>query len=320
MHKNNLSGVDQGFIGPQGVRIFATVFFVIASCKLALTQQAAVYEGFTKPHYDIMVAATEIGLIEEVLVEEGEQVKKGQVIACLEDSVQRASVKIAELQAKMKGESDAAKAEAFLHRSKTLRLRELAKEKMARPDELLRSEADLEIAEARQRASMEQERLRELELERYKAQLERRKVRAPMDGLVAKVLRAPGEYVTPSDPAVIRLLVRDHLFADFSVPAEEALNMSVGTRVRVFLRSTAKSVNASIHSISPSIDGESGTLEVRVKLPNPYGEVRDGDRCTMQIAPNKRSARLPGVNTNPNETDMVMQSRASDLSHGRTVK
>ena len=287
------------------IGLFSLCFF--ASPSTVLAQQSPVYEGFTKPHFDIMVAATEIGQIAEVLVEEGDSVQKGTLIAKLEDSVQKSLVRIAELQASMKGETDAAKAEAFLHRSKTLRLRELAKDKMARPDEVLRAQADLEIAEARQRAAIEQEQLRGLELDRYRIQLERRKVLSPMDGVVAEVFRAPGEYITPGDPAVIRLLVTDHLIAEFNVRVEEALEMTEGTQVRVFLRSTARTVNAKIHTISKSIDGESGTLKVRVLLPNERGELRDGDRCTMQVAPSKRAARLPEIFAKPNETDVVIQ-------------
>ena len=282
----------------------------------ATAQQAAVYEGFTKPHFDIMVAATEIGRIDEVLVEEGDRVKKGQVVARLEDSMQRASVRIAELQSTMKGETEAAKAEAFLHRTKTLRIRELAKEEMARPDELLRAEADLEIAEARQKAALEQEKLRQLELERYRLQVERRKVVAPMDGIVASVFHSPGEYITPSDPAVVRSLVTDQLFGEFSVPVEDTVDMQPGTRVRVFIRSSAKSINTSVYSLSRSIDGQSGTVQVKVILPNPHDELRDGDRCTMQLAPNKRAARLPKVYAKPAETEMVLKSRASNLLTG----
>ena len=96
-----------------------------------------IYEGFTEPRYDIMVAATEIGRLEDVLVEVGDRVQQGQTIARLEDSLQASSVKIAKLQAEIHGEADAARAEAFLRKTRYDQIRELAADKMARPNELL---------------------------------------------------------------------------------------------------------------------------------------------------------------------------------------
>ncbi len=269
---------------------------IVSTPGLAMSQDTSlVYDGFTEPEHDIMVAAVEIGRLEEVLVKPGDRVAKGQVVARLEDSMQRASVKIADLQSKMQGEIEAARAEVMLHNEREKQIRRLATENMARPDELLRAEADLRIAESRYKTALEQQQLRGLELERYRLQVDRRKVMAPMNGVVAKVFRKPGEYITPSDPSVIRLLVTDKLHAVFAVPIEDADRMTEGADVRVYLRSRAKTIHAKIASLATAIDGESGTIEVRVILDNKESKLLAGDRCTMQLAPNKRQARLPAV-------------------------
>jgi RND family efflux transporter MFP subunit len=167
---------------------------------------------------------------------------------------------------------------------------------MARPDELTRAETDLSIAVARARAAEEQLKLRELELQRYRLQLERRKVRVPMDGVVSQVFRKPGEYITPGDPAVIRLLVMDKLYAVFNVPVEDTSLIKLGTPVRVFLRSTSATIDATVSFIAPDIDGESGTVQIRVELDNPDRRLLAGDRCTLRLASTKRpeTARVPG--------------------------
>ena len=256
--------------------------------------QQETHEGFTHPRYDIMVAATEIGRIEEVMVEEGDLVTAGDTIAKLEDAIQAASVRIAEMQAKMRGEIEAAEAEVELYESHLAPLRKLASENMARPDELLRAQADLQVANARLTAAIEQSELRALELERYKLQLDRRKVRAPMAGVISQVFRQPGEYITPADPAVVQLLVTDQLYAVFNIPVEDALNVQVGDPASVYLRSQSSTIATKVHSVSPSIEGESGTLAIRTILPNADGKLRSGDRCTLQFATSqRRSANLP---------------------------
>ncbi len=249
-----------------------------------------VYEGFTEPKHDIMVAATEIGRLESVAVEVGDLVKAGQEIGHLEDALQASSVRIAQLQTEMTGELEAAKAEADLHHSRTMTLRKLAADDVARPDELVRAETDLRIANARYAAAREQLSLRQLELERYQLQLERRKIRVPLDGVVSKVFHKPGEYITPGDPAVIRLLVMDKLFAVFNVPVEDTAVIKLGTRVRIFLRSSSKTIDAAVSFIAPDIDGESGTVQIRVELDNAEGQLLAGDRCTLHLAPGTHSA------------------------------
>ncbi|MEM1069799.1 MAG: efflux RND transporter periplasmic adaptor subunit [Planctomycetota bacterium] len=244
-----------------------------------------IYEGFTEARHDVMVAATEIGRLESVSVEVGDEVTTGQVIGQLEDALQQSSVRIAELQISMTGELEASRAEVELHTTRTQLLRKLAADGMARPDELARAETDLRIASAKYLTVQEQMKLRELELERYRLQVERRLVRVPMDGVVSEVFHRDGEYITPADPAVVRLLVVDKLYGVFNVPVEEMEMIRVGTPARIFLRSSGKSINVKVTSISPAIDGESGTVQLRVELDNSKREMLVGDRCTLRVLP-----------------------------------
>lgn len=267
------------------------------SPTVSASSQTMIYEGFTEPRYDIMVAATEIGRLETVHVEVGDRVQAGQIVGQLEDVIQASSVRIATLQTKMTGELKAAKADVDLHQSRTESLRKLAADGMARPDELVRAETDLRVASSRYLAVQEQLQLRNLELERFQLQLQRRKIRAPMDGVISQLFHQPGEYITPGDPAVVRLLVMDKLYAVFNIPVEDTATVQVGSSVRVFLRSNSTTIDASVSSIAPDIDGESGTVQVRVELDNTDRKLLAGDRCTMQLASRgvPKSARLPST-------------------------
>ncbi len=118
---------------------FAVILAVLWMPTAWSQNNQSVYEGFTEPRYDIMVAATEIGRLEEVLVEAGDRVEQGQTIARLEDSLQKSSVEIARLQAQMRGDTEAATAEAMLQQTRYSHIHQLAGEKVARPNELLRT-------------------------------------------------------------------------------------------------------------------------------------------------------------------------------------
>lgn len=252
------------------------------------------YDGFTEPCYTVFVAAMEIGRLEEVAVKVGNTVNEGDVIARLEDASQISSLKIAKFQATMRGELEAARAERDLQLAKVTNLRTLNLEQMTRPDEMSRAETELRIAEARFMTAQEQDQFRQLEVERYELQLERRKILAPMSGVIAEVLHQKGEYITPGDAAVVRLIVLDTIYGTFNVPVEEVDTIQVGSSTAVFLRSSGETVLAKVESLAPEIDGESGTVRVRVALPNPDGKIRVGDQCTMRVlASSPQSATSP---------------------------
>lgn len=274
------------------------------------------YEGFTTPEFDILVAATEIGRLEDVNVKIGDRVGRGDVVAKLEDGLQLEAVATAQWRAQMHGETDAAKAETALMKLRLEQLQSLADQDVARPDELKRAYADWEIAKSRELGAREQDQLRKLELSRYELQLRRRKILAPMDGVVAELFHAPGEYITPADPAVIRLVVLDRLYGVFNVPVEEIGAFQVGDRVSVYMNSVAKQEQGEVTSIAPDIDGESGTIKVKVLLDNQDGHLRSGDRCRMKPT-RRRSAmgnkpRAP--NTNPHVIRIGVTNQKGDAA------
>ena len=163
---------------------------------------------------------------------------------------------------------------------------------MARPYEFKRAVADWEISKKQVLAAEEQVRLRKHEWERYELQYQRRKVLAPMDGVVAKIFHAPGEYVSPQDPSVVQILVLDEIYAVFNVPFDELGGLKEATEVSVHVSSLGKGVRGKVETLSPAIDGESGTIEVRVLIDNRDGRLRAGDRCQM-IGVTPRSASRP---------------------------
>lgn len=284
---------------PRGDNFWGTVVWTfVLVCLVGSAPRGAAgsgsmlqFDGFVEPLEDIQVAALEIGNLQHVLVQVGDRVEAGDVIAVLDQSLQESAVAIARIHTSMRGQANAAKAERDLHLVRAEQLRRLRAEGLARPDEISRAEADLRIAEARLLTVEEELKLREAERQRYELQLDRRKVRAPIAGTVARIFRRAGEFVSPSDPSIVRLINTDQLVAVVNIPAEYAMPLSAGTAVRVHLATLRRTVPATIESVAPLIEGESGTVQVRILLPNPDRELRAGDRCTVTLSgPAMRSA------------------------------
>ena len=174
---------------------------------------------------------------------------------------------------------DAAKAEVDLAKLRLEQLERLAEQDVARPDEVKRARADVEIAASRYLTAVEDRKLRQLDLSRYEMQLKRRNIYAPFDGVVSEIFHQPGEYITPADPAVVRLVVLDELYAVFNIPAQDINVFEVGSKVSLVLTTTPKPVTGIVDAITPQIDGESGTIKIQVVIKNHTGKFRAGDRC-----------------------------------------
>ena len=121
--------------------------------------------------------------------------------------------------------------------------------------------------------------------------MERRLIRAPLDGFVSLLHKDEGEFVAPNDPHLLELVCLDPLLATFNVPSHLALLLEPHQRVPVFLEGPANWVEGEVTVIAPVTDAESGTVRVKVRIANPQFQYRSGERCTLQLPGAARETR-----------------------------
>jgi len=250
----------------------------------------ASYEGFAEAIEDIDVATEEVGQLTDVSVTLGQLVQEGEVIARLDDRAQVAAVNVSAAQAKMEGEIRVAEASRAMQTYRVEQLQQLRRTKMAGPEELRRAEMELAVAEARLVMAGEEKELRRVEMKRLELQVELRKVRAPFTGVIAAKRLGSGDAVTPGNSAIVRLIRTDTLIGVFNVPAEHSFAMRPGMKVQVYFRAARETVDAAIDAVAPAINGESGTVLIRVKIKNPNNTLRVGDRLSMRVTPGQTVA------------------------------
>ncbi|MGI9456025.1 MAG: efflux RND transporter periplasmic adaptor subunit [Aeoliella sp.] len=256
----------------------STALLIVASIA---TCQTLANEGFTEPYRTIHVAAPETGIIGQTLVEEGSVVQKGAPLVQLDVDLQQSLLAIAEVGKDARGRVISSQAEVSLRQHMLAALEELRANGHSRPEELERARADLAIAEGQLTAAREQQVLKELEYKRIRVQIERRTVRAPLDGVVTKVLKHAGEFTAPNDPNLVVLVQLDPLYATFDLVSSDAAGVSVRDTVEVKFTESGKRAEAIVEYVSPVIDAESGTIAVKVRVPNPSGELQSGQACSL---------------------------------------
>lgn len=239
-------------------------------------------EGFTEPYADIEVAASEMGAIATIEVVEGDFVKAGHVMASLDDRVLRASLNVAAAAAESVGELNSATASLAVRELEFQKLTELFNRRHASQRELDRVTGDLKVARARVQISKEEANVRRLEEARIVAQLAQRKIVSPIDGVVVEVRKDQGEFVSPSDPVVVRVVQLDPLLVAFSVPMNQRKLVAVNQPVMMTVGQST-TANGRIEFVSPIADAGSGTFRVKVLLPNSAGRWHGGEKSVLHL-------------------------------------
>ncbi len=264
--------------------IFLTLSLAIANN--ATRALGSDIEGFTEPYRVINVAAAEIGILTKIEVREGDAVGEKQILARLNDGVLRASLRIAEAGMKSQGQLNSANAELRLKTDRLEKLKELRISDNASQQEVDRAGTEVEISQSRVLAAEEALLVKKLEFERIEVQLEQRIMRSPINGVVTEIFKDIAEHVSPTDPIVMTVVQLDPLYATFSVSSSEAEALKREQSVRVSIGSKRSKVQGIVEFISPVTNAESGTVRVKVRLPNSKGEHRSGERCILILNKN----------------------------------
>lgn len=247
---------------------------------------AAAYETedcLILPGKTVDVGSTIPGKLSQVAVDLDTEVVKGQIIASLQTEVQEAVLELAKLRAENTAPVAAARARLEYEKKELERAQRLRKQGVlpdANIDERLTAfqVRKLELEEAEMDLQ-----LAKLEKLRAEAELEIRRIRAPIDGIVADRALDPGEYLR-DDGKVATLVQLDPLHVEVFLPQVEYERISVGDLVTVTpdLLSETDHVGV-IDAIDPIIDAASATFRVRLELANPDHRIVAGVRCTASF-------------------------------------
>ena len=265
----------------RGRRLLCLAALVLAGS--AIPARAVEIDGFTEPYRDIDVAAPEMGQIDRLEVREGDRVTAGQVLARLDDAIWKASLEVARAAMDSAGRLEAAQAELKLYRETLDKLEQLQQRQHATQQEVDRALAQKDAAEARVKAAREELVVRTHEYARAGAQLEQRRIVSPIAGVVTQIYKDEGEFVSPSDPVVVKIVQLDPLLVVFLVPVVEARELAAEDRVNVRVDSAEQPVEGVVEFVSPTADAQSGTTRVRVRIANPEEKIPSGANCHLLL-------------------------------------
>lgn len=261
--------------------IFAAIVLVFTQPTLAQSEDYSI-DGFIEPFRKIELSSDETGAIAKMMVEEGDLVTQNDVIAQLDSRVQEIQLEIASKVADSTSQQRAAGNTLRKRHAISQRLEQLQQQGHASESEIIRADLEKAIAEANYFNSVEENAVREIEKRRAEIQLEKRTIRAPFGGFIAKIARREGEFLSPLHPEVCTLIQVDKLLASFNVDSQSAANFHAGQQHEIRL-SDGTTIQATVHSVGVEINPQSGTVEIKFVINNQDFKIRSGDSCSLNV-------------------------------------
>ncbi|WP_372368051.1 efflux RND transporter periplasmic adaptor subunit [Candidatus Uabimicrobium sp. HlEnr_7] len=241
------------------------------------------FSGTTKPFRQIEVAVPEPGILYKIKSTEGDFVKQGQVIAYLDATLLRSSLKIAIARAKSKGNIDAAQTTLKLAQKKLQKILQLQRQNHIRAEEVEKSQAEVDLATAKLLSTREAQRVHRYEAERIKRQIDRHIIRAPIAGIIRQLLKHKGESISPSEPLCI--LVQLDPIRIISYPNfKQSLKLKLKQKVKISVDYNNAIYDGYISFIDPVTDAASNTVKVTITVPNKSRSLKTGIICKIQTA------------------------------------
>jgi RND family efflux transporter MFP subunit len=253
------------------IRVATLCTIMLALSPLAMAQSPSAEEiGITRPSEESKRSFVITGMVAEIPVKEGQRVKKGDTLIQLDDSVERKTLDILEIEAASMLLIEGAEKEKEQAEVEYQRQVELMDRGAGSRLELLRSKVAAELADVKVRQAKEELEKKKVERDKQARQVALMRVDSPIDGVVAKIEIKVGEIVDPREPAAV-VVKNDPLWIDVNLPSAQAAALAdVKTlRARYQGEGTDQSREAKVIFLSPVVDAASDRRLVRLELPNP---------------------------------------------------
>lgn len=213
----------------------------------------SVSTGTLKADEEVDLSFETSGKIVSINFEEGSHVKKGNLLAKINDRPLQAQLEKLEVQLKM--------AEAKEFRQRSLLDRDaISKESY---DQML---TDVQSIKA--------------DINLIKARISETELRAPFDGIIGLRYLSEGSYTTTATK-IVRLVKISPLKLDFSISEKYSSEIKIGFPLTFNI--DGKIYNASVYAIDPKIDMDTRVINLRALYPNKNEELKPGGYASILL-------------------------------------
>jgi len=229
--------------------------------------EQVISSGTLKPDEEVDLAFETSGKIVSINFTEGTHVKKGDLLAKINDRPLQAQLEKLQSQIKM--------AQGKEFRQRSLLDRDAISQESY--DQIL---TDVQSINA--------------DIDLIKARISETELRAPFDGILGLRNVSEGSFTTPSTK-IARLIKTSPIKIEFSIPEKYAQEIKIGYPLTFVIDGNNNIFKANVYAIDPKIDIETRTIVIRALYPNKNEELKTGRYAaiTLQMSQVNNAIAIP---------------------------
>lgn len=289
--------------------VAATPNVAVARVESAPLTRTVTVNGTLAAEEEVMLSLKVTGRLDEVSVDLGSRVRRGDVIARLSPTdfalrVQQAEAALQQARARLGLPVDGEAEEVDIERTSLVRQAKAALDEatlqrdrmqtfvgrgIAAKADLDTANANLQIADGKHQDALDEVRNRQAvlaqrrsELALARQQLEDTVLRSPIDGVIRARMAFAGEFRAAGTP-IATVVRQDPLRLQLAVPERSASDVRAGQVVRVIVEGEADVHEGTVVRLSPSIAEGTRTLAIEASVPNPDAHLRPGTFARADI-------------------------------------
>ncbi|MCK4561331.1 MAG: efflux RND transporter periplasmic adaptor subunit [Flavobacteriaceae bacterium] len=196
------------------------------------------------------------GILTDVYVKEGQKVKKGQLLAKIDDGGLGQQLDLLQIQEEL--------AKTTYERQKRLW------------DQKIGSELQFLQAQSSYRAQAKA-------VSQLQQQVEKTFVRAPFSGTIDDVITDQGSVVAPGQSQLMRIVNLSNMYIETDVPEKYITNISKDKKVQVEFPILGKTMDAKIRQVGNYINPANRTFKVEIDIPNKEKNIKPNLTAKLKI-------------------------------------
>lgn len=212
-------------------------------------------QGSVDTKENIIINAEYSGTLLSVLVKEGQKVKKGQLLAKIDDGGLSAQLSQLQVQADL--------AQTTFERQKRLW------------DQKIGSE--IQFLQAKTQYESVQNSVSQL-----RSQLSKTNITAPFSGTIDEIITQQGTNISPGSP-IMRIVNLDNMYIDVEVPERYISNIKEGTTVNINFPVLQDTVQSKVAQVSNYINPSNRSFKIQVDVDNRGGLVKPNLTARVNI-------------------------------------
>ena len=196
------------------------------------------------------------GRLNQILVKEGQEVKKGTLLAVIDD-------------AGLQDQLDQMKLQLYLVKTTFERTQRLWDQKIG---------SEMMYLEAKTRFKSQQKQVAQM-----RDQLSKTKIYAPFSGVIDEIIARKGSTLAPGITPIMRIVNLDNMYVESDVPENYLVNITKGSFAKVSIPVLNETQNTIVRQTGNFIQPNNRTFRVEAPIKNPTGMIKPNLNARISI-------------------------------------